>query len=60
MKDNDFSLEKESWKLDEWIGEMYSAVVSASFELFIKDELSYEEVKVFCSENLLLNILLLV
>ena len=37
---------------------MYSAVVSASFEGLINGVLSYEEVKVYCSENLLLNVLL--
>lgn len=37
---------------------MHFKVVSASFNLFVENELTYDEVKVHCSENLLLNILL--
>ena len=37
---------------------MYFNVVSASFQLLLSKQLSYEEVKIYCSENLLLNLLL--
>lgn len=36
---------------------MHFKVVSASFNLYITNELTFEEVKVHCCENLLLNIL---
>jgi hypothetical protein len=36
---------------------MHFRVVSASFNLYLTNSLTYEEVKVHCCENLLLNIL---
>ena len=36
---------------------MHFKVVSASFNLYLTNELTFEEVKVHCCENLLLNIL---
>ena len=45
-------------QIDEWLGEMSFSVASASFNMFSSKQLSYEETKVYFSQNLLLNILL--
>lgn len=45
-------------EIDEWLGEMSFAVASATFNMFVTKQLTYDEVKIYFSENLLLNILL--
>ena len=49
---------KEKKKILEWIGDMQFAVTSASFRHYIENNLSFNEVKVYCSENLMINLLL--
>lgn len=57
FRDKKFQLAAEEDRLNEWLGEMHFKVVSASFNLYLSEELTFEEVKVHCCENLLLNIL---
>lgn len=55
---NGFTLKDSLKDFDEWLGEMHFAVASSSFRLYTLKQISYEEVKIYLSENLLLNLLL--
>lgn len=40
-----------------WVGNMCKKVLSVGFKLFKNDELDIKKVKVFCSENILRNLI---
>lgn len=42
-----------------WVTDVCSKVFSVAFNFYIKDELNYSQAKVFCSEGILKNIVLL-
>lgn len=45
--------------LCEWLTEVCSKVFSVAFNFYVKDELNYKQAKVFCSEGILRNVVLL-
>lgn len=43
--------------MNNWLGTVCNDVFSTGFSLYKKDELKLKEVKAFCSENMLRNII---
>lgn len=55
-----FDFDEEEEKFKEWLGEVHFRIVSTSFDFMINKMLTFTEIKVYCSENLLLNIILFI